>query len=176
MQAFTPSIGNNASSPTPGYSGGVPNELPDQGPISAATMKRAGTMYGLNTLRTGNPLTAIPATAVQMAFGGLVKGAYKGVKNMLGFGPEKDAPASGLPAHGPQQGLTAPTYDTKDYNWSGAGLDSDKTRGPQQGMNPSESFNTKDFDWDKGWFDSGSGVDENTSDSSSAGPSGGGYG
>ena len=155
--------GDNAAARALGYTSDVPNEVPDsgltyddvKGPLATAGMLTGSAVLGGAPLGPAF-LGAVANTAFGTAVGKGVKWGFNKAKNALGYGPEKDAPASGLPTHGPSQSLDVPSYDTKDYDWSKSGDIQGSTKGdvhgPSQSISPSESFDTKDFDYDSGWL------------------------
>jgi len=166
--ATTPDIGSrlglgegDAAAGAPGYTGDVPNEVPDSGlewddVKDVAIPAGTGFLAGLASPVPGGAAMGFLGGARAGLMGKGVNYLYNKAKNALGYGPEKDAPASGLPTHGPSQSLGVPTYDTKTYDWSKSGDIQGSTKGdvhgPSQSISPSESFDTKDFDYDSGWF------------------------
>lgn len=116
--------------------------------------------YGLS-LATLGPVATLglgKSDAIITGAKELGKYLYGKAKNALGFGVDKSAPASGLPRHGPEPALNVPSYNTMGYGSTDVAASTvGATHGPPEGINPSESFNTRGSDIDGGWFSGGGG-------------------
>ena len=174
--------GDNAAAGAPGYTNDVPNEVPESG-LDISDVKKAAGLYGFNALAQGNPFTAIPTTAMQLGIGGAVKWGVNKAKNALGFGPKTEEVVPGWesphfgaePPGKSEAGSYAP--DKAPTESVGQGWDSSHF-GTESGVGGSITGAADALPGaDKGWFDGPGGPgDDNVSDSSSAGPSGGGFG
>ena len=156
----------------PGMTGDLPDNVPDSG-LNWSDVKGvvapAAVGFGAG-LVTGGPPGAIVGGVSGARAGLMGKGINKfiidPIKNALGFGEKERGEPLGS--------FDAPGIDKTEKSlgsFSGYGIENnERTLG-------NASFDVPDLDINKGWFDSpGGGKDDNTTDSSSPGPSGGGFG
>ena len=174
-RAVRPADIGSGGSAAPGMTGGVPNELPDQGAIDFS--KHRGTI-GMAALGAAAGFPAGPGGVIVGGALGAVKGLAgeyigKGVKKFV-IDPAKDALGLGPDSEG--QRAVHDAFKSYSEKGLGNGL-GEAIGGKAPGSGDIGDPNPFGIGIDSGWFDEGGGGwDDNVSDTSSPGPGGGGYG